>query len=44
MFSLKNKIAVVTGDGGNARFHQADVVNQKNMTDLFAQIYDEKNI
>lgn len=32
----------ITGDGGNAQFHQADVVNQKNMTDLFDQIYDEK--
>lgn len=81
MFSLKNKIAVVTGgakgigksiarvfarqgayvhiidreekeagktvreitdNGGNAQFHQADVVNQKNMTDLFGKIYDEK--
>lgn len=32
----------ITGDGGNAQFHQADVVNQKNMTDLFDKIYDEK--
>lgn len=31
----------ITGDGGNAQFHQADVVNQENMTELFDQIYDE---
>lgn len=28
----------ITGDGGNARFHQADVVDQNNITDLFGRM------
>ncbi|MGM0460191.1 MAG: SDR family NAD(P)-dependent oxidoreductase [Bacteroidota bacterium] len=32
----------ITGEGGSARFHLADVVNQNELTDLFRHIYDEK--
>lgn len=32
----------ITDDGGNARFHQADVLDHNTMTDLFGRIYDEK--